>query len=87
MTKEEFENIIRPLVLLPRDQSKLLKQTLLKNFEKWQKEAINYIDFEGWKKRHLIDRNHFNNTFLHDTEGWIEEHRLIYKYNSEVMNL
>jgi len=47
----------------------------------------NYIDFEDWKKRHLIDRNHFNNTYLHDTEGWIEEHRLIDKYNSEVMNL
>ena len=47
----------------------------------------NYIDFEDWKKRHIIDRNHFDNTFLHDTEGWIEEHRLIDKYNNEVMNL
>lgn len=44
-------------------------------------------DFEDWKSRHLIDRNHFNNTFLHDTEGWIKEECLIYKYNSEVMNL
>lgn len=47
----------------------------------------NYIDFEDWKKRHLIDRNLHDNTYLHDTEGWIEEHRLIDKYNSEVMNL
>lgn len=47
----------------------------------------NYIDFEDWKKRHIIDRNHFDNTFLHDSEGWIEEHRLIDKYNNEVMNL
>ena len=45
------------------------------------------ISFEYWKKRHLIDVNRFNNTFLHDTEGWIEEHKLIDKYNSEVMNL
>lgn len=46
-----------------------------------------YISFEDWKKRHLIDVNRFENTFLHDTEGWIEEHRLIEKYNDEVMNL
>ena len=51
---------------------------------KAEKEAIS---FEDWKKRHIIDRNHFDNTFLHDTEGWIEEHILIDKYNIEVMSL
>ena len=40
MTKKDFEDIIRPLVLLPSDQRKLLKKTLLKNFEKWQGKAI-----------------------------------------------
>ena len=35
MDKKEFEDIIRPLVMLPNDQRKLLKEVLMKNFNKW----------------------------------------------------
>lgn len=44
------------------------------------------ISFEDWKKRHIIDTDSFSN-FLHDTEGWVAEHKLIDMYNYEVMNL
>lgn len=52
MTKQEFENIIRPLALLPSDQRKLLKSALMNNFDKWQEDRQGTIaDVVGQSKQ------------------------------------
>lgn len=44
MTKEEFNTIIKPLSLLDTKARVFLQTALLNNFEKWEKEAINFTD-------------------------------------------
>lgn len=43
MTKEEFETIIKPLMLLDGKQCQFMRSALLGNFQKWNEQKQSFI--------------------------------------------
>jgi len=76
MTKEEFETIIKPLMLLNGKESQFIRTALLGNFQKWNKQkqlTIPRVMFE------LPDTKEIESRLKHVVDESFEDYEVVEK--------